>query len=81
MIEFCTGFDGYLATHEWPFYVFESVVIVPIFFLFNIYHPAHYLSHTGWRRTRPAEKPIADTSSNNDGYALVSEERACREMV
>lgn len=52
MIEFCTGFDGYLATHEWNFYVFESVIILPIFVLFNIWHPARYISNTGWKQKR-----------------------------
>ncbi|KAF3406985.1 hypothetical protein DPV78_000640 [Talaromyces pinophilus] len=52
MIEFCSGYDGYLATHEWNFYVFESLIILPIFLLFNIWHPARYISNIGWRQKR-----------------------------
>lgn len=52
MIEFTTGFDGYLATHEWNFYVFESTVVLPVFILFNIFHPADYVSNISWRQKK-----------------------------
>jgi hypothetical protein len=53
MIEFSTGFTGYLATHEWNFYVFEASVVLPVFILFNVFHPAKYVSNITWRQKKP----------------------------
>jgi hypothetical protein len=52
MIEFSTGFNGYLATHEWNFYVFEAMVIYPVFILFIIFHPAKHVSNISFRQTK-----------------------------
>lgn len=52
MIEFAGGRDGYLLNHEWTFYVFESSIILPIFILFSIYHPANYVSNISFRQRR-----------------------------
>ncbi|KAG4413305.1 hypothetical protein IFR04_013565 [Cadophora malorum] len=53
LIEFSQGRDGYLITHEWNFYVFETCFILPVFFIFNWYHPARYLTNLGFRQQRP----------------------------
>ncbi|KAJ6139292.1 hypothetical protein N7471_005778 [Penicillium samsonianum] len=81
MIEFCTGFDGYLATHEWNFYVFEAALILPIFILFNIWHPAHYLSQTGWKQKRTGDELILDDRSDTNSPTPVLGERSCRQVV
>jgi hypothetical protein len=51
MVEFSTGFDGYLNTHEWNFYVFELGLILITIATYNIWHPAWYLTNIGWKQT------------------------------
>lgn len=58
MIEFSQGQDGYLLTHEWNFYIFETCFILPVFFIFNWYHPARYLSNLGFRQHRPGDQVV-----------------------
>jgi len=38
-IEFATGFDGYLQTHEVYFYVFDSLPMVATMVVFNVVYP------------------------------------------
>ncbi|KAG4429430.1 hypothetical protein IFR05_015082 [Cadophora sp. M221] len=42
LIEFALGIFGYPFTHEWMFYVFESVPMVPAIVVFCVWHPAAY---------------------------------------
>ena len=51
MVEFSMGFNGYLNTHEWNFYVFESGLIIIVFAIYNVWHPAMYLTNIGWKQT------------------------------
>ena len=43
LIEFALGIFGYPFTHEWMFYVLESVPMVPAIAIFCIWHAAAYL--------------------------------------
>lgn len=46
MVEFAGGRDGYVRTHEWPFWVFDSFLIwcmSPPFFSFFIATMTNYL--------------------------------------
>ncbi|OCL14872.1 RTA1 like protein [Glonium stellatum] len=47
VIEFACGIHGYPFTHEWIFYVFESLPMLPAISIFCFYHPAKYLGRTG----------------------------------
>ncbi|PVH72811.1 RTA1-domain-containing protein [Cadophora sp. DSE1049] len=73
LIEFSTGQDGYLVTHEWNFYVFETSFILPAFFIFNWYHPSRYLTNVGFRQERPDSQELRDLKCNerNKGQADV----------
>ncbi|KAH7407937.1 RTA1 like protein-domain-containing protein [Cadophora sp. MPI-SDFR-AT-0126] len=77
LIEFSTGQDGYLVTHEWNFYVFETSLILPVFFIFNWYHPSRYLTNIGFRQKRPDGEELRDlkwyspASEENKGQADV----------
>ncbi|KAF4629230.1 hypothetical protein G7Y89_g8919 [Cudoniella acicularis] len=42
LIEFGLGIFGYPFTHEWMFYVLESVPMLPAFSIFCLWHPAEY---------------------------------------
>lgn len=44
MIEFSLGIFGYPFTHEWMFFVFESVPMVPVVLVFCVWHPAEYFT-------------------------------------
>ncbi|KAF2099714.1 RTA1-domain-containing protein [Rhizodiscina lignyota] len=56
VIEFGQGIDGYTFTHEWPFYVFEALPMLPAITIFTIFHPAKYL-------TPEARKTSADVEA------------------
>jgi hypothetical protein len=49
LIEFALGIQGYPFTHEWIFYVFESLPMLPAISVFCVWHPAEYLGG-GWRK-------------------------------
>ncbi len=44
MIEFSEDTTGYLQTTEWPFYIFDALLIFVCMALFNIIHPARFLN-------------------------------------
>lgn len=46
---FAMGNKGYLATHEWPIYVFDAVPCLPCVALYIFLHPAMYLPYLGFR--------------------------------
>ncbi|KAH6716695.1 RTA1 like protein-domain-containing protein [Leptodontidium sp. MPI-SDFR-AT-0119] len=56
LIEFALGIFGYPFTHEWMFYVFESVPMVPAIVVFCVWHPAAYFGG----RERGAGKSASD---------------------
>jgi hypothetical protein len=43
LIEFALGVDGYLFSHEWPFYVFESLPMMPAIAVFCFWYPGRIL--------------------------------------
>ncbi len=43
MIEFTEDTTGYLQTTEWPFYIFDALLIFLCMAMFNIIHPARFL--------------------------------------
>ncbi|KAF2178137.1 RTA1 like protein [Zopfia rhizophila CBS 207.26] len=47
VIEFALGIDGYPFTHEWIFYVFEALPMLPAISVFCLIHPAKYLGSKG----------------------------------
>ncbi|KAF2273213.1 RTA1-domain-containing protein [Westerdykella ornata] len=54
VIEFALGINGYPFTHEWTFYVFEALPMLPAISVFCIVHPAKYLGSRGG-----LDKPIS----------------------
>ena len=49
VIEFAGGRDSYAFSHEWLFWVFESLPMVGAIGIFCIYHPSKYLGRNGAR--------------------------------
>lgn len=47
VIEFALGINGYPFTHEWIFYVFEALPMLPAISVFCFVHPAKYLGSKG----------------------------------
>jgi hypothetical protein len=43
VIEFSEDTTGYLQTTEWPFYIFDALLIFVSMAVFNIIHPARFL--------------------------------------
>ncbi|CAG8896947.1 unnamed protein product [Penicillium egyptiacum] len=54
LVEFTEGTTGYLSTHEWPFYVFDTLCIYPCVALFIYWHPGRYLPYLGFRLPKGA---------------------------
>jgi hypothetical protein len=46
LIEFILGINGYPFSHEWIFYVFESLPMLPAIGVFCIWYPGKYLPTT-----------------------------------
>jgi hypothetical protein len=44
LVEFAMGIHGYPFTHEWMFYVLESLPMLPAILVFCVYHPAKYFA-------------------------------------
>ncbi|KAH6673652.1 RTA1 like protein-domain-containing protein [Halenospora varia] len=44
LVEFALGIWGYPFTHEWMFYVFEALPMLPAIAIFCLWHPAHYFA-------------------------------------
>lgn len=42
LIEFGLGINGYPFTHEWMFYTFESLPMLPAIGVFCVWHPGEY---------------------------------------
>ena len=57
-------------THEWNFYVFEGVAILPILFIFAVLHPARFLTNVGFRQAGPSRKEGDDEERAIDGAVL-----------
>ncbi|CAG7564901.1 unnamed protein product [Fusarium equiseti] len=49
VIEFAGGRDSYALSHEWLFWIFESLPMVGAIGIFCIYHPGKYLGRHGAR--------------------------------
>lgn len=43
VVEVFQGYDGYLATHEWPLYIFDGLFMFANMLMLNIWHPMQYL--------------------------------------
>ncbi|KAL4926809.1 RTA1 domain-containing protein [Aspergillus undulatus] len=54
LLEFTESRGGYIATHEWPFYIFDAVPIFPCVALFVWWHPSYYLPYLGFRLPKHA---------------------------
>lgn len=60
LIEFALGIDGYPFTHEWIFYVFEALPMVPAIAIFCCVHPAKYLGRDGGKTPGNKEEEGAE---------------------
>ncbi|OOQ88102.1 RTA1 domain protein [Penicillium brasilianum] len=54
LVEFTEGVTGYINTHEWTMYVFDTLVIYPCVALFIYWHPGKYLPYLGFRLPKHA---------------------------
>ncbi|CZR62608.1 related to Rtm1p [Phialocephala subalpina] len=62
LIEFALGIFGYPFTHEWMFYVFESVPMLPAISIFCLWHPAEYFGG-GRKGDKVADIPLDSTDT------------------
>jgi len=68
MVEFGMGMDSYIAHHEWFFYVFEAIPMLPAIIVFCIWHPAAYFGGGNG-------KFDAGKNDDKDGFRLVDGSR------
>ena len=58
MIEFSENATGYLQTNEWPFYIFDAMLIFLALIIFNIIHPSRCL-------VNDSTDPVVNSSALN----------------
>lgn len=68
LVEFALGIHGYPFTHEWIFYVFESLPMMPAILVFCVWHPAKYF---GGRRSGKSMGDLQLESSGGSAEAHV----------
>lgn len=59
------GIDGYPFMHEWMFYIFESLPMLPAIAVFCSFHPAKYLGSHGGREKEESSDPVSDLALTN----------------
>ena len=64
MIEFATGYQGYLFTHEWNFYVFEATPMIVAVGVFAWWYPPHYVTDVNSERASVSE--VEDPGVHNE---------------
>jgi hypothetical protein len=57
LIEFALGVEGYPFNHEWVFYVFESLPMLPAISIFCLWYPGKYL---------PPKKVVDDETASQE---------------
>jgi hypothetical protein len=60
LIEFALGIHGYPFTHEWMFYTFESLPMVPAIGVFCVWHPGVYFSGKGGKGNGDVQMESSD---------------------
>jgi hypothetical protein len=60
LIEFAMGIHGYPFTHEWMFYTFESLPMVPAIGVFCVWHPGAYFVRKGRKAGGDVQMEIGD---------------------
>ena len=65
VIEFAQDSTSYLQTNEWPFYVFDAVLIFSAMAIFNVIHPGQYLISdlTTGDKNSSIVKPISENQA------------------
>jgi hypothetical protein len=69
VIEFSEDNTGYLQTTEWPFYIFDAVLIFLSMVIFNIIYPTKYLMADF---TIPTDNPSAANQLEMNGMRVVA---------
>ena len=68
------GFPRYpLLEHEWTFYIFDTLIILPVTYLFLIVHPSRYLHTESAAKVILRKTHSATSSFSNGGYASGSD--------
>lgn len=77
VIEYVTGTDGYLMTHEWPLYVFDTILMFGVLVLFYFYHPSRIpgLVHTKQSHIRitSGEEGLTPGTKYENSFQLVEQ--------
>jgi hypothetical protein len=66
LIEWATGFHGYLFRHEWNFYVLEALPMILATGVFVVWYPPHHIP------TTPKVVRVKQEVNGRDGYRLAT---------
>lgn len=70
VVEFASGADSYLMSHEWPLYVFDTILMFTVMVLFFFYHPCRIpglvAGDSNHMRVMSGEALTAGWESGND---------------
>ncbi|KAF5249421.1 hypothetical protein FANTH_5302 [Fusarium anthophilum] len=62
-IDFAGGKDGTTHQKEWYLYVFDTLPILLVVFLYNVFFPGGYLKHLGFKVPKEHEGAVLDTEA------------------
>lgn len=68
VIEFAAGADGYLMTHEWPLYVFDTILMFLVLLVLYFYHPCRIPGLVIGMNSRVRVASIEQTLNPDLGY-------------
>ncbi|KAF5024655.1 hypothetical protein F66182_3277 [Fusarium sp. NRRL 66182] len=71
-IDFAGGKDGKTHQKEWYLYVFDTLPVLIVVFLYNIFFPASYLKHLGFKAPKE-HQGVVDLEAMNKGTSASSQ--------
>ncbi|KAF5629640.1 rta1 domain protein [Fusarium tjaetaba] len=72
-IDFAGGKDGTTHQKEWYLYVFDTLPILLVVFLYNVFFPGSYLKHLGFKVPKENQGAVLDTETANKQVSATAE--------
>ncbi|KAI1034167.1 hypothetical protein LB503_012564 [Fusarium chuoi] len=72
-IDFAGGKDGTTHQKEWYLYVFDTLPILLVVFLYNVFFPGSYLKHLGFKVPKENQGPVLDSEATSKQVSTTAE--------
>ncbi|KAF5605585.1 alcohol dehydrogenase 2 [Fusarium pseudoanthophilum] len=74
-IDFAGGKDGTTHQKEWYLYVFDTLPILLVVFLYNVFFPGSYLKHLGFKVPKESQGAVLDAETADKQVSNTAEKR------